>query len=44
MRDRRKIGELTTTADTDVDELVGIIARGSTDAIVAEESMKEHAA
>jgi simple sugar transport system ATP-binding protein len=28
MRDRRKIGELTTTADTDVDDLVAIIAQG----------------
>ncbi|MBN9196026.1 MAG: sugar ABC transporter ATP-binding protein, partial [Microbacterium sp.] len=28
LRDRRKIGELTTTADTDVDELVEIIAQG----------------
>lgn len=45
MRDRRKIGELTTTADTEVDELVGIIARGSTDAAdVLDEITKEHAA
>ncbi|GAA4478485.1 sugar ABC transporter ATP-binding protein [Microbacterium panaciterrae] len=45
MRDRRKIGELNTAADTGVDDLVGIIAQG---AIIpreaGDERLKEDAA